>query len=170
LHIEPQYAVSDPHVVALVLNMRGEIEAGCPSGRLYSEALSVALAARLQARYSRSSVPEAHSHSALSSTQVKRICEYIRTNLPSDMGVTQLAALVNLSPHHFSMLFKQTLGVPPHQYVLHARIQEARRLLATGRVSLSELAINLGFSDQSHFSRAFRKVTGTTPRRYQTGK
>jgi AraC-like DNA-binding protein len=97
--------------------------------------------------------------------QVRRVCEYIHTHLASDIGVAELASQVNLSPHHFSMLFKHALGVPPHQYILQARIREAQRQLATGRVAISEVALRLGFSDQSHFSRAFRKVTGTTPAR-----
>jgi AraC-like DNA-binding protein len=165
--IEPQYAVSDPNVVALVFNMQREVQAGCPSGRLYAEGLSVALAARLQARYARGLVPDARVRLVLSDVQVRRICEYIRANLASDMGVAELAGQVNLSPHYFSLLFKHTLGVPPHQYVLQERIREAQRQLASGRMDISELALHLGFSDQSHFSRAFRKLTGMTPERYR---
>lgn len=125
---------------------------------------------RLQARYSHAPVPQEHVGSALSVMQVACVCEYIRTNLASDMGVTELAGLVNLSPHYFSMLFRRAFGVPPHQYVLQERIIEARRLLALGRMTLSELAAHLGFADQSHFSRAFRKVTGMTPRLYRNGR
>jgi AraC family transcriptional regulator len=166
LDVEPQYAVSDPHVVALILNMRDEIQAGCPCGKLYGEALSLALAARLQARYARKLVTERAHGSSLTPAQVRRVCEYIQAHLTCDIGVAELAGQVNLSPHHFSMLFKQALGVSPHQYVLQARIREAQRQLATERVEISEVALRLGFSDQSHFSRAFRKVTGTTPARW----
>jgi AraC family transcriptional regulator len=105
------------------------------------------------------------SHS-LSPEQIRRVCDYIHAHLNSDMEVADLARQVNLSAHHFSMLFKQAIGVPPHQYVLHRRIDEAQRQLAAGRMTLSEVALSLGFSDQSHFSRAFRKITGTTPTRY----
>jgi AraC family transcriptional regulator len=98
--------------------------------------------------------------------QIRRVCEYIQMHLAADIAVAELASQVNLSPHHFSMLFKQALGVPPHQYVLQARIREAQRQLATERAAISEVALRLGFSDQSHFSRTFRKVTGTTPARY----
>jgi AraC family transcriptional regulator len=66
------------------------------------------------------------------------------------------------------MRFKHTLGLSPHRYVLRERIDEAQRLLAAGRMSISEVAFSLGFSDQSHFSQAFRKATGTTPKRYQS--
>jgi AraC family transcriptional regulator len=168
LNVEPQYAVSDPHVVTLVLNMRDEIQAGCPTGKLYGEALSMALAARLRARYSRDTAPVGRCRLALSPMQVRRVREYIRKNLASNIGLAELADHANLSPHHFSMLFKHALGSPPHHYVLQERIDEAQRQLAVGRMSISELALNLGFSDQSHFSRAFRKMTGTTPKRYQS--
>ena len=168
LNIEPQYAVSDSRVVSLVLSMRGEIHAGCPGGRLHAEALSVALVTRLRALYSREPPSDERGGKlALAPAQARRICEYIRSHLDSDVGVAELAREVNLSPHHFSMLFKHAMGISPHQYVLRERIMEAQRQLAAGRIDISELALKLGFSDQSHFSRAFRKVTGTTPKRYR---
>lgn len=168
LNVEPQYSVSDPHVVSLVRNMRDEIRAGCPTGRLYGEALSLSLAAYLFKRYSVELGPVAREKLALSPMQVSRVREYIRTNLARDIGLAELADQVSLSPHYFSMRFKHTLGLSPHRYVLRERIDEAQRLLAAGRMSISEVAFSLGFSDQSHFSQAFRKATGTTPKRYQS--
>src|ERR1700753_3572919 len=91
------------------------------------------------------------------------VCEHIRSNLAADIEVAELAGLVRLSPHYFSLVFRQAVGVTPHQYILQARISEACRLLTAGGMTLAELATHLGFSDQSHFSRTFRKVTGTTP-------
>lgn len=166
LNVEPQYAISDPHVVALILNMRDEIQAGCPCGKLYAQALSLALAARLHARYSNKPEAPKSAPGSLSPLQIQRVCDYVRAHLNSDMAVADLACQVNLSPHHFSMLFKQAVGVPPYQYVLQKRIDEAVRRLSAGRMTLSDVALSLGFSDQSHFSRAFRKLTGTTPTRY----
>jgi len=96
------------------------------------------------------------------------VCEHIRTNLSADIEVAELAGLVRLSPHYFSLVFRQAVGVTPHQYILQERISEGCRLLAAGQMSLAELASHLGFSDQSHFSRAFRKVTGMTPRSFRT--
>jgi AraC family transcriptional regulator len=167
LSVDPQYAVSDPHVVSLVVNMRDEIRSGCPTGKIYGEALSLALAAYLFRRHSREMGPAGRDGLALSPRQVSRVREYIRTNLPRDIGLAELADQLSLSPHYFSMLFKHALGVSPHQYVLRERVHEAQRLLSAGRMSISEVALSLGFSDQSHFSQAFRKMTGTTPKRYQ---
>jgi AraC family transcriptional regulator len=168
LNVDPQYAVADPQVVALLLSMRAEIQAGCPAGKLYGEALSLALAAYLFGRYSREAVPVDRRYGlALSPVQVRRVRAYIEANLARDIGPTELADLVRLSPHYFSMQFKHACGVSPHHYVLRERIHEAQRLLTAGRMSISEVALSLGFSDQSHFSQVFRKMTGTTPGRYK---
>jgi len=98
--------------------------------------------------------------------RIRCVRGYIDAHLGSNLEVAELARVAKLSPHHFSMLFKQIIGLSPHQYVLYKRICEAQRQLAAGRLTLSEVALNLGFSDQSHFSRAFRKIAGTTPTRY----
>jgi AraC family transcriptional regulator len=95
--------------------------------------------------------------------QLDCIREHIRTNLATDIDVAELAGLVRLSPHYFSLVFRQAVGMPPHRYILQERINEAQRLLVAGEMTLAELAAHLGFADQSHFSRAFRKLTGRTP-------
>jgi len=78
LNVDPHYGVSDPHVVSLVLNIRDEIRAGCPTGRLYGESLSLALAAYLLKRYAHKTSPERRCEPALSPLQVRRVREYIR--------------------------------------------------------------------------------------------
>jgi AraC family transcriptional regulator len=168
LNINLRSAVFDPHVVSLAVNMRDELQAGCPTGKPYSEALSLALTSYLFKRYGVESGSLRRDGLALSPKQVSRIREYIQRNLARDIGLAELAGQLDLSPHYFSMRFKHALGVSPHHYVLRERIHEAQRLLAAGRTRISEVALGLGFSDQSHFSQAFRKITGTTPKRYQS--
>jgi AraC family transcriptional regulator len=104
----------------------------------------------------------------LSPMQVRRIREYVRAHLACNLRLADLADQVNLSPHYFSMLFKHSLGISPHRYILHECIQEAQKRLAAGGMSISEVALSLGFSDQSHFSQTFRRMTGTTPKQYQS--
>jgi AraC family transcriptional regulator len=104
----------------------------------------------------------------LSPMQMRRVRDYIKANLARDMGLAELAEQAQLSPHYFSMRFKHTLGVSPHRYVLRERIHEAQRQLAAREASISEVALSLGFSDQSHFSQTFRKLTGTTPKRFKS--
>jgi len=166
-NVEPQYAIRDPQAAAIVLNMRNEILAGCPSGRVYGEALSLALAAYLLGRYSNRDAPVATRTVALSAAQIRRVREYVSENLERDIGLTELADLAGLSPHYFAMLFKNAFGVSPHRYVLSQRVHEAKRLLSGNRMAISEVALKLGFADQSHFSQVFRTYVGTTPKRYQ---
>jgi AraC family transcriptional regulator len=166
-NVEPQYAISDPQAASIVLNMRNEILAGCPAGRVYGEALSLALAAYLFGRYSHPAARAEPRTVALSAAQIRRVREYVGANLERDIGLTELANLVGLSPHYFAMLFKNAFGVSPHRYVLTQRVHEAKRLLSGNRMAISEVALRLGFADQSHFSQVFRTYVGTTPKRYQ---
>jgi AraC family transcriptional regulator len=116
------------------------------------------------------SIPSANQKGSapLSPMQLRRVRDYVRANLSRDMGLAELAEQAQLSPHYFSMRFKHTLGVSPHRYVLRERIDEAQRRLAARQASISEVALSLGFSDQSHFSQTFRKLTGTTPKRFKS--
>jgi AraC family transcriptional regulator len=153
----------DPHVASLALNMRDEIQAG----RLYSEALSLALSAYLFGRYSRRRAPATPRGIVLSTAQARRVRDYVSENLGGDIGLSELAHQVGLSPHYFSLLFKRAFGVSPHQYILSARIHRARRLLTERKMAISEIALELGFADQSHFSKVFKNFVGATPRRYR---
>jgi len=103
----------------------------------------------------------------LSPIQVRLVRDYIQANLACSVRLAELADQVRLSPHYFSALFKHSFGIPPHHYVLRQRIEEAQRRLVDGSISISDVALSLGFSDQSHFSQTFRKVTGTTPKQFQ---
>jgi AraC family transcriptional regulator len=165
--LAPQFAISEPQLAALILNMRAEIEAGCPAGRLYGESLSLAMAAYLSGRYSARGQKTDKLKSTLSAPQLQRVRDYIHTHLSSDLGLTALADEVQLSPYHFAHLFKNTVGMPPHHYVICERVNESQRLLATRRMSVIEIAMSLGFATQSHFTEVFRKATGTTPKHYQ---
>ena len=158
--------IEDPALASLMLLMEADVAAGCPNGRLYGESLSIALAAHIAARHSRKPV-ETLPRGALSRPVLTRVLDFIRANLGRDLTITQLAAVADLSPHHFSLLFKRSVGVAPHQWVLHARVREAERLLLMRSMSVAEVALTLGFASQSHFTDVFRRLTGTTPKRYQ---
>lgn len=95
--------------------------------------------------------------------QVRRIQDYVDRNITEPIKVSELCALVNRTPSHFSRTFKRTVGVSPHAYVLRRRIQLASQLLAGSEMPLSEVALNCGFGDQSHLSNRFREHSGMTP-------
>jgi AraC family transcriptional regulator len=150
----------------LIANMREEIQSGCPRGKVYSEALSLALTSYLSVRYPKA-VHVERSGLTFSDAQAARVQEFIQANLTRDIALSELADVVGLSAHYFSFLFKNTFLVAPYHYLLRERILESQKLLLSGRLSICEVALKLGFSDQSHFTQVFRRVTGVTPRRYQ---
>ena len=80
-----------------------------------------------------------------------------------------MAAVARLSPYHFARQFKAATGLPPHQFVLARRVERAQQLLQGGAgSSLAQVAARAGFSDQSQFSRHFKRLVGVTPGRFRT--
>ena len=93
--------------------------------------------------------------------------EYVDDHLSSRLDVRALARVVGLSASHFSRAFQKAVGVPPHRYVLQCRVIRAKELLATTRLSLTDIALDSGFADHSHFSRRFHEFMGVPPREFR---
>jgi AraC family transcriptional regulator len=165
--LAPQLGISDPVLAAMVHGMAAEVEAGCPGGRLYGESLSLALAAYVSGRFSSNRATAAPPKGGLSRPRLRSVLGYIQSNLGEELSITELAGVAGLGPDHFCRAFRNSVGVPPHQYVIGQRISEAKRLLAARRMSVAEVALTLGFANQSHFTGVFHRVVGTTPKRYQ---
>jgi len=166
VQVTPRQSVHDPQLTAFVRAMASEVEAGCPTGSLYHDALSLALATYLSRRYSTAAAWATPPRGGLSRLQLRRVMDYIRSNLGRDLSLDNLAIVACLSPRHFVRAFRTSLGVNPHQYVLAERVREAKRLLA-GPSAIVEVALKLGFASQSHFTDVFRRMTGMTPKRYR---
>ena len=94
--------------------------------------------------------------------------EYIEEHLDGCPSLAQMAAVVGLNPYHFARQFKAATGLPPHQYVIMRRVERAKELLQAGTdLSLAEVGARAGFSDQSQFSRHFKRFVGVTPGRFR---
>jgi AraC-like DNA-binding protein len=158
--------VPDPTLLALTCAMRDEVARGAVTGRLYAESLSVALLS-----YALDQVPfvSAVARGCLSDTEQRRLRRYILDHLAEDLSLSDLAALVGRQPRRFSTLFRQAFGATPHRYLINARLAEGARRLARG-ADVAEVALDVGFCSQSHFTEAFRRAYGMTPHRYATQK
>src|SRR5581483_9227523 len=116
-----QNRVRDPQIEHIALALRADVENGCPSGRLYSESLGMALAAHLVRCYSARAPTLPAYKGGIGKGRLRRTIEYIEDNLGSNLGLDELAANVCLSPHYFCLLFKHSTGMTPHQWVLRCR-------------------------------------------------
>ena len=96
------------------------------------------------------------------------VLAYVDEYLDADLSLEELAGLAHLSPFHFARLFKNSTGLPPHQYVIARRVARAMELLRRRDILLlAEVAVEAGFADQSHFTRHFKRLVGVTPRLFQ---
>lgn len=98
------------------------------------------------------------------------VIRYIDSNLDADLRLSELSALVHISPAYFSTLFKRFNGVSPVEYIIHRRVQRAIELIRTTQMNLTEIAMACGFNNGTNFYKAFRKVTGRTPASYRRCK
>ncbi len=110
-------------------------------------------------------MPEAPdlNRGGLSPALKNRICEFIESNISEKISLDALSALAGLSPHHFARAFQQSLGMPPHRYLLRRRLEHVEQMLRDTQLPLSHIALAAGFSDQSHLHRHFRRLTGMSP-------
>jgi AraC family transcriptional regulator len=131
--------------------------------RRFSEALAFVVAHELFRTYTQRSP----ARGGLAHWQQRVVTSYIEEHLTEAVPLAALAKLVNLSPYHFCRAFKQSFGVPPHRYHKLRRIERAKILLANPRLSITNTALTLGFTETSAFSSAFRRTTGATPSAYR---
>jgi AraC-like DNA-binding protein len=93
--------------------------------------------------------------------------QYIEKHFAEPVSMAEMARLVGLSATHFNRRFRKLLRMTPQEYLRSVRIQEARRLLTSTSRELADIAVAVGFTDQSHFTRRFRETTGMTPKAYR---
>jgi AraC family transcriptional regulator len=99
--------------------------------------------------------------------QIRQITRYIEGNLAATIRIRELAAIVRVSPSHFSRAFKESFADTPHRYVMRRRMERAQALMLTTDASLGRIATECGFSDQPHFNRLFRRLFGDRPRAWR---
>jgi AraC-like DNA-binding protein len=104
---------------------------------------------------------------ALPAYKLRRAVEFIEAHFDRPITLARLAAVVDLSPFHFHRQFKRSAGLTPQKYIHQLRIKRAKTLLSESELPLAEIAVQVGFTDQSHFTVAFRRATSMTPRTYR---
>ena len=153
--IAPHAGKLDP----LLLQLAFGAEAFLSGPRLYKETMSRALAAQLV----QSTTPVTHAPTTIEDHRLRRVIDYIHDNLSQDLSLEDLASLAAMSPFHFSRSFKAATGSSPLQYVIGCRIDFAKVLLKTTKLTVAEVAFRSGYEDAARCSQHFKKRTGMRP-------
>jgi AraC family transcriptional regulator len=146
-----------------------ELTVETAAGRVYVETASLTLAARLLQKYCDSGACGSADSSLLSHDHIRlrRVLDYIESNIGNDITLLDLAAIAGYSPFHFARKFTHAMGISPHRYISRIRLGNAMAELAAGKLPLAEVALNAQFSSQASFTRAFHRATGMTPKEYR---
>ena len=101
--------------------------------------------------------------------KLQRVIDYINDNLRDDLTLHKISAILSMSPYHFAHAFKQATGLAPHRYVIQRRVERAKSLLRETDLSITEIAHQVGYANQSNFSAVFHQFTAQTPRSFRNG-
>ena len=130
-------------------------------------AFAASLAIELTRLRAGDGAPASAERGGLAGWQRRIVCDFMNDNLDRDISLEELAGLARLSPTHFCRAFRRSLGMPPHRYHIHRRLEHAKTLLADRESSITAVAMASGFGAPSSFATAFRKGTGLTPQQYR---
>jgi AraC-like DNA-binding protein len=161
--IFPGIGICDSGLAGRLRRICRSLEFGCSSLAAETELISA-----LRCLFQRHANAKTRQLDPRESARIGRVQEYLRANLHRNVSLNELATLTGLSKAYVIRSFRRVVGMPPYEWLLQQRIEEARKYLQSGS-SIGDLAIRLGFADQSHFHRRFKSVTGMTPASYAAG-
>jgi len=158
----------DPSAARILELLSREVPNQQPSARLFvDQAIDLLCIHLVRAHSSFAALALEAPRGGLADWQLRRVTQYMREHLAEEIGLDELAALVNLSRFHFCTAFRKATGQTPHNWLMILRIEEARRLLETPALAVTDVALAVGYQTPSSFAAAFRKLVGTTPSAYR---
>jgi AraC family transcriptional regulator len=133
------------------------------TNQLFIDHMMLALTAHVARVYGDLPVGAELRRGSLAPWQTRRACEKIESTVGGRISLAEIAVEFGYSPSHFARAFKISTGLPPHQWLLHRRVNTAKQLMTVHELSLTDIAISAGFANQSHFTRVFSSVVGVSP-------
>jgi AraC family transcriptional regulator len=156
------------HCAALLLS---EMRGGSEANQLVFDSIGVTIGMHLVRRWSnmRDRRPsELHHRGGLAPRVLKGVQAYMREQIERDVSLRELAALADLSAHHFCRAFKRSVGVPPHAWLMRQRVERAKEMMVSSpHMGLAEIALCVGYASQTTFGVAFRRATGLSPSQWR---
>jgi AraC family transcriptional regulator len=186
-YLEPMFLAQiahetvDPDRVELVLELgkvdllihqilqllKAELEVDGVGDRVYIESLSTTLAAHLLRHYTSRKHTLRKHETGLSKWQLLNAIAYINEHLGEEVSLAAIAAHLGMSQYYFCRLFKQSTGMTVHQYLTRQRVERAKQLLKQQKMTITAIALECGFANQSHFAKYFRQYTGVSPNQFR---
>jgi AraC family transcriptional regulator len=161
IEIQNRFQIRDRHIESLGRKMKLEMDSGYPNGPLFMDTLGSSVAEHLIATYSDAAIPQP-SKGGLGN-QLKQVIDYVEDNLSQNLTLKQIAAVAGVSISHIKTTFRESVGLPVHQYVIQRRVDRAHMLLREGKLPISRIAAETGFAHQSHLSYHLRRQFGVSP-------
>jgi AraC family transcriptional regulator len=144
--------------------LKTEMDHGFGIGRLYADGIGVAMACQLVQAHSRAAAKKAFSRpGAMTAFRLRRVLGYIEDHLSDDLSLAAIAAIGGLSVSHCQRAFRNAIGLSVHQHVIRRRVERAKSLLVDRSRSISDVALAVGFSHQSHLAYHMRRILGASP-------
>lgn len=168
IQLQPEFQSHNPQIESISLMLLSERQQGSLGSRLYTDSLANILAVSLLREYVTTKIRLPAYEGGLRPRQLRQVLDYIDAYLDKDIKLADLAQIIGMSQYHFSRLFKQSLGISPYQYLLHQRIERAKKLLKQTDRRITDIALDCGFNSHSHLSKQFQQLTGITPRAYRS--
>lgn len=155
------------HILALLSDERTAADA---SARLFLEqAIDLLCIQLVRGHSSFGALADPAPKRGLADWQVRRVTTYMRSMMEQEIGLDELAALVDLSRFHFCTAFRLATGMTPHRWLTELRIARAKELLADPLLAVTEIGLCVGYQTPSSFAASFRKLVGATPSEFRRG-
>jgi len=161
-----RHDVGDGVIASRMHELQLELDNPGLMGRLYVESLCCEIAVRAMRMQAAAPTPTV-ARGGLTPKRLRMVKDYIETNLVNEITLSDLAAVAGVSYAHFCRAFHTSVGMASHQYIVRRRIDMAKDLLANSNLPIAEIAPSVGFGDQSHLTKHFRRIVGTTPRQFR---
>lgn len=167
LELKPVVFDRNPQFESIARNYHAEMQQQGLGGKLYSESLGNLFMLNLLRTYCHDR-PQTHQvDGGLGEKRLKRVLAYIDAHLAENIGLQDMATVAGLGQHHFATMFRQSMGRSPYRYVIERRIERSKNQLRQNNLAIIDIALACGFADQSHFTKHFRRIVGTTPRAFR---
>ena len=170
LQFRQQIGIEDEDIRLTLAAIKQEIEAPGLNSRLYTDSLLMLLLTRLMRCASNFATPRqpVYVKGGLPNWRLKRALELLEADQAKAPSLAELAGPLRLHPTSFCRAFKQSTGLSPHRYLLEHRVNRAKGMMKDRKRTLTEIALDCGFSSSSQFSVVFKRITGVSPRNYSS--